>query len=587
MKILLLASGFNGMVQRVHRELVLDRHDVEVEFSGNEERLLKTIFRLQPRLIICPFLKQRIPESVWSQVPCLIVHPGIVGDRGPSSLDWAIDDQEPTWGVTLIQANGEMDGGDIWGSREFPMREATKASIYRRDVIPAAVALIKDAIRNHDKSDFRPRKLDYASQDVRGRERPQMAAGNRAIDWAVDTCDVIARKINAADSFPGVLDQIGDTRVRLYGAVAERDIDHGHSPGDLIGHADGAICRAAVDGRIWIRQLKPADRESPMAFKVPAALFWHRRQTDSNQRDALEEITDGGYSEITVSDETPVAYVEFDFYNGAMNTDQCRRLLACLEELRARDDIRVIVLMGGRDFWSNGIHLGCIQAADDPAAESWDNINAINDVIRLLIETDDKLTVAALRNNAGAGGAIMPLACDDVFVRQGVVLNPHYRKMGLYGSEYWGYLLPRRVGPKMAERLTEECMPVLASEALALGMADEIAPEDWENYHQQLRTYCESLAGDPQFRMRLARKKEARLRDEGIRPLADYRRDELKIMKATFDDPDSAYHDLRYRFVHKLPAATDEEPIPRALRTTAEKSGQDEQAVGGQKRGYA
>jgi putative two-component system hydrogenase maturation factor HypX/HoxX len=31
--------------------------------------------------------------------------------------------------------------------------------------------------------------------------------------------------------------------------------------------------------------------------------------------------------------------------------------------------------------------------------------------------------------------------------RAGAVLNPHYRLMGLHGSEYWTYTLPRRVVP--------------------------------------------------------------------------------------------------------------------------------------------
>ena len=40
------------------------------------------------------------------------------------------------------------------------------------------------------------------------------------------------------------------------------------------------------------------------------------------------------------------------------------------------------------------------------------------------------------------------LAADRVYARDDVVLNPYYRHMGgLYGSEYWTYLLPRRVGP--------------------------------------------------------------------------------------------------------------------------------------------
>lgn len=43
---------------------------------------------------------------------------------------------------------------------------------------------------------------------------------------------------------------------------------------------------------------------------------------------------------------------------------------------------QVVVMMGGDAFFSNGIHLNTIEAAQDPALESWKNINAINDVVR-------------------------------------------------------------------------------------------------------------------------------------------------------------------------------------------------------------
>ena len=61
--------------------------------------------------------------------------------------------------------------------------------------------------------------------------------------------------------------------------------------------------------------------------------------------------------------------------------------------------------------------------------------------------------VAALEGNAGAGGVLLALAADLVWTRPGVVLNPHYQGMGgLYGSEYWTYLLPRRVGGARGRR---------------------------------------------------------------------------------------------------------------------------------------
>ncbi|MEX0915270.1 MAG: enoyl-CoA hydratase-related protein, partial [Wenzhouxiangellaceae bacterium] len=158
-------------------------------------------------------------------------------------------------------------------------------------------------------------------------------------------------------------------------------------------------------------------------------------------------------------------------------------------------------------------------------------------------------------------------ACDRVFIREGVVLNPHYRNMGLYGSEYWTYLLPRRVGRKMAQRLTRECAPLLASEALDIGVADTLASEDWRDYHHELQSYCESLARDRQFSKLVARKDQGLAQDERARPLEEYRQDELVRMKETFDDPESSYHSLRYQFVRKIPLPTKDEAKSRALRT--------------------
>ena len=88
------------------------------------------------------------------------------------------------------------------------------------------------------------------------------------------------------------------------------------------------------------------------------------------------------------------------------------------------------MLLGGRDFWSNGIHLNVIEASADPAEESWRNINAMDDLVHEVINTMSHVVIAGMRGNAGAGGAILALAADQVFARPSVVLNPHYRSMG-------------------------------------------------------------------------------------------------------------------------------------------------------------
>lgn len=79
-----------------------------------------------------------------------------------------------------------------------------------------------------------------------------------------------------------------------------------------------------------------------------------------------------------------------------------------------------------------GIHCNVIEAAQDPVEDSW-NMNAFNDVVRCIF-TRKKMTNTAVRGNAGAGGAIMSIASEFAFAREESVLNPHYKKMKLYGS---------------------------------------------------------------------------------------------------------------------------------------------------------
>src|SRR5579885_1581334 len=125
------------------------------------------------------------------------------------------------------------------------------------------------------------------------------------------------------------------------------------------------------------------------------------------------------FRDITYQEKEDAGYIAFDFYNGAMSTDQCRRLREAFLFARTRPT-KVIVLLGGRDFFANGIHLNVIEAAADPAHESWRNINAIDDLVHEILTTMSHLVIAGLRGNAGAGGAMLALAADHVYARNGV-----------------------------------------------------------------------------------------------------------------------------------------------------------------------
>lgn len=552
MRILFLAHSFNSLTQRLYVELTERGHEVSIEFDINDAVTVEAVRQYRPDLIVAPFLKRAIPEEVWGRHVCLIVHPGIPGDRGPSALDWAITDGEAEWGVSVLQANGELDAGPVWASEYFAMREARKSSLYRNEVAGAAVAALLQAIERFAQRGFAPTSQDYGQPGIRGRPHPFMAQTDRYINWSIDDTQTVLRKIHAADGFPGVEDKIFDEPCFLYDACAE-DTLRG-APGEVIARRHGAICRATVDGAVWIGHLKkiiPGER----AFKLPAALALGEQLRYVPESPLPLEVppTRRTYKEIWYEEKNGVGYLHFDFYNGALSTEQCERLREAYLKIRRRPT-RVIVLMGGADFWSNGLHLNCIEAADSPADESWRNINAMNDLAEAILRTDTHLTIAALQGNAGAGGVFLALAADRVYARAGVILNPHYRGMGnLYGSEYWTYLLPKRVGATHAHRITENRLPIGTAVAKRLGLIDGCFGDDVAEFRRRVEQIAKALAADAAYTAQLARKRQQRERDEMAKPLADYRSEELERMKLNFYGFDPSYHVARYNFVFKIP----------------------------------
>jgi putative two-component system hydrogenase maturation factor HypX/HoxX len=116
MRILLLTHAFNSLTQRLGAELQRLGHEISIEFDIADSVAEEAVALFRPDLIVAPYLRRAIPESIWKRHVCLIVHPGIVGDRGPSALDWAIQAGEAEWGVTVLQAEAEMDAGPVWAS---------------------------------------------------------------------------------------------------------------------------------------------------------------------------------------------------------------------------------------------------------------------------------------------------------------------------------------------------------------------------------------------------------------------------------------------------------------------------------------
>lgn len=553
--IIFFVNSFNSLSQRACLELENRGHRVNVSQINKSEDMISFAQQNTHDLIICPFLTTRVPEQIWSNknIPCLIVHPGIIGDRGMHSLDWTIKNQLNEWGVTVIQAVEEMDCGDIHATTNFKIRRSnintlTKSSLYANEVVTAAMSSIINAVDNYRKG-IKPLPLDYADTNTQGILQPNMMKCDREVNWN-DPVEDISRAIRMSDSQPGAFaelrfrkntGEVVNERYNVYGAHIE--MDQSNLPkgavGDVIGHRDGAILVKCEKGYVWLSHLKKNKLKLPATLWLPDVIqstpfiplpsrSYHYGESPNTFQEIWTSTTKSG-----------ICFLNFNCYNGAMSTDQCKRLASVLDSIANDQNMKTLVLMGGHNYFSNGIHLNVIEHADDPFKESWENINAINDVVQKIFEMP-KLTISALQGNAGAGGCMMALASDHVWCREGVVVNPHYKSMHLFGSEYHTYFLPARVGEKMAEKLTNDTKPILASDALRIGMFDKVMGKTVEEFNQLVHKEAEIVN-------EISTSKRYALDLSLLTILKEHRQYELGKMKESFAD--ELYHKARRDFV--------------------------------------
>ena len=162
----------------------------------------------------------------------------------------------------------------------------------------------------------------------------------------------------------------------------------------------------------------------------------------------------------------------------AMSAQLMREMIACAARIAARGDVDVAIVRGSGGCFSAGADLKDTRRWGNAALplEEQREIAVLGYRMARAWEELPQITLAAIEGYAIGGGLALAAALDwRVMARNAFVSLP---EIALGIPLTWG-TIPRLVnllGPARAKRLTILCERVPAEEALALGLADFLAP---------------------------------------------------------------------------------------------------------------
>ena len=192
----------------------------------------------------------------------------------------------------------------------------------------------------------------------------------------------------------------------------------------------------------------------------------------------MSEVTSqlsGGVLTITIS--------RPDKKNALTNT-MYGALADALEQAEASDEIRVVVFQADGEIFSAGNDLG------EFTAQSQNQGPAVRHVDRFLrnIISARKPLIAAVQGKAVGVGTTMLLHCDMVLLADDAQLITPFINLALVPEAGSSLLMTARIGHVRAFEMFALGEPVVASDALAWGIANRVVPRD------QLRVETQRMA---------------------------------------------------------------------------------------------
>ncbi len=235
----------------------------------------------------------------------------------------------------------------------------------------------------------------------------------------------------------------------------------------------------------------------------------------------------------------------------ALTEESFDELAAAFRTVRAAAQTRVLVVTGnGRGFCAGSDVEGLQARFGWSAPQQLERFERMGREVVLGLYDLAIPTIAAINGPASGGGLSLALACDMRVASDVATIKCGYTAMGLIPDLGATYFLPRAIGMSRACRLLWTNSRLSASEALAIGLIDEVTPASELTAH--VAALAAGIAAAPQLAVRLGR---AVMRAGSHAALADALEAEGLAQSACLQSAD--HHDRVHAFVQQHRSAVE------------------------------
>ncbi len=162
----------------------------------------------------------------------------------------------------------------------------------------------------------------------------------------------------------------------------------------------------------------------------------------------------------------------------ALDMSMSEQLTHAFTQCEKDDAVKVIVLSGaGRAFCGGGDISFFIEEVKKPDFKIGPLIELLTK-LTMQMKQSRKPIIAAVHRAAAGGGCNLALACDMVIAADNAKFIQAFVNIGLAPDTGGGFFLPRIIGTSRAFEMFATGRPVLADEALALGLVNEVCPPE-------------------------------------------------------------------------------------------------------------